>query len=311
MTIRTKRQAKFAGALAGLFALLALTSCGGAASDSGAAAMPVAQHVAILVLENSKFTDIVGSPNMPYINSLIRQGGLATRYYANHHPSLPNYFVMTTGTSPTTTDSSPVFTEDNVVRELEIHGKSWRVYAENLPQQGYLGPDVDPFYFRSFDAFTYFSDVQPPSALNMNIVNYEQLAADLQAGQLPNYLFIIPDTEHNGHSCPGGGYDCGVGPKLASADAWLRENLPQLLESSQFQQSGLLLITTDEARMDDTDGGGRVATVIVGTGVKRGYAGTGLYDHRSLLSLSLKALGITTIPNDAGAANQMNEFFEK
>jgi acid phosphatase len=262
------------------------------------------------VLENSNYTDIVGSPNAPYINGLIAQGGLATQYYANTHPSIGNYFVMTTGEVYTNNDGfNGVLSIDNVVRELQAASKSWKVYAQSLPQQGYLGGDVYP-YFRHHNPIAYFSDVQPPSQLNLNIVNFNQLATDLAGDNLPAYSFIVPDAEHDAHDCPGGGSDCDVGVRVAAADAWLSANLSQLLANAQFQQSGILVITTDESRNDDTNRGGRVATVLVGTGVKVGYQGTGTYDHRSLLGLSMTALGVTVIPNGAGSARQMTEFFQ-
>ena len=87
-----------------------------------AASIPQVQHFAIVVLENSDYSDIVGSPNAPYINSLIAQGGLAGNYYANVHPSIGNYFVMTTGVAYSIDDNfSGIVPIDNVVREL--HGR--------------------------------------------------------------------------------------------------------------------------------------------------------------------------------------------
>jgi phosphatidylinositol-3-phosphatase len=283
---------------------------GSGGSGGGSSGIVKVQHVAIVVLENCNYSDIVGSANAPYINSLIAQGGVATQYYANVHPSIGNYFIMTTGEAYSTDDNfDGAVPVDNVVREFQAASKSWKVYAQSLPQQGYLGGDVYP-YLRRHNPISYFSDVQPPSQLNMNIVNFSQLAIDLPAGQLPAYSFIVPDAEHDAHDCPGGGSDCDVGTRVAAADAWLSANLPQLLTNSQFQQSGLLVLTTDESRNDNNHGGGRVATVLVGTGVKVGYQGTVLYDHRSLLGLSMKALGLTTIPNGAGNAPQMTEFFQ-
>ena len=262
------------------------------------------------MLENLNYTDIVGSSNAPYINGLIAQGGLATQYYANTHPSIGNYFVMTTGEIYTNDDGfNGVLSIDNVVRELQAASKSWKVYAQSLPQQGYLGGDVYP-YLRHHNPITYFSDVQPPSQLNLNIVNFNQLATDLANGQLPAYSFIAPDAEHDAHDCPGGGSDCDVGVRVAAADTWLSTSLPQLLTNTQFKQSGILVITTDESRNDDTNGGGRVATVLIGTGVKAGYQGTVTYDHRSLLGLSMTGLGVSAIPNGAGSAPQMTEFFQ-
>ncbi|MGB7554258.1 MAG: alkaline phosphatase family protein, partial [Candidatus Korobacteraceae bacterium] len=283
---------------------------GGTGGGGGGPSIPQVQHFAIVVLENSDYSDIVGSPNAPYINSLIAQGSLAGNYYANVHPSIGNYFVMTTGIPYSIDDNfSGIVPIDNVVRELVAAAKSWKVYAQSLPSQGYLGGDVYP-YLRRHNPISYFSDVQPPSQLNMNIVDFSQLSSDLASGQLPAYMFIVPDAEHDAHDCPGGGSSCDIGTRVAAADSWLSNNLPQLLSNPQFQQSGILVVTTDESRDDISHGGGKVATVIVGTGVKPGYVGSVMYDHRSLLGLSMTALGVTTIPNDAGAANQMTEFFQ-
>jgi phosphatidylinositol-3-phosphatase len=268
------------------------------------------QHFAVVVLENLNYSDVVGSPNAPYINSLIAQGGLATQYYANTHPSIGNYFVMTTGEIITNDDGyDGVVSIDNVVRETQAASTSWKVYAQSLPSQGYLGGDVYP-YLHHHNPISYFSDVQSPSQLNLNIVNFSQITTDLANGQLPAYSFIVPDAEHDAHDCPGGGQNCDVGTRLAAADAWLSQNIPQLLSNPAFQQSGILVITTDESRNDNNHGGGQIATVLVGTGVKAGYQGTGLYDHQSLLGLSMTAVGVSTIPNGAGSANQMTEFFQ-
>lgn len=285
---------------------------GGSGGTGGSGpSIPAVQHFAIVVLENLDYSDVVGSSSAPYINSLIAQGGLATQYYANTHPSIGNYFTMTTGEIITNDDNyTGVVTIDNVVRELQAASKSWKVYAQSLPSQGYLGGDVYP-YLHHHNPISYFSDVQPPSQLNLNIVNFSQLASDLANGQFPAYSFIVPDAQHDAHDCPGQMNDnCDVSVRVAAADTWLSQNIPQLLTNPQFQQSGILVITTDESRDDNRNGGGMVATVVVGTSVKAGYQGTGMYDHRSLLGLSMTALGVSTIPNGAGSANQMTEFFE-
>ena len=271
--------------------------------------IPQVQHVVIVVLENLDYSDIVGSPNAPYINSLIPQGGLATNYYADVHPSIGNYFIMTTGVAYSTDDNfNGIVPIDNVVREFQVGSISWKVYAQSLPSQGYLGGDVYP-YLRRHNPISYFSDLQPPSQLNLNIVNFTQFQADILGGQLPAYSFVVPDAEHDAHDCPGGGQNCTVGAKVAAADAWLATNISPLLANPAFQQSGLLILTTDESRTDNTNGGGHVATVLLGTHVKPGYQGNGLYQHESLLGLSMSAVGDSHIPNGAGSAPQMTEFF--
>src|SRR6202048_2014192 len=54
-------------------------------------------HVFIVVEENVGYSDVIGSSSMPYFNGLANKYGLATNYYANLHPSIPNYFEMTVG----------------------------------------------------------------------------------------------------------------------------------------------------------------------------------------------------------------------
>ena len=48
-------------------------------------------------MENKGYDSIVGSPNAPYLNSLINAYGFADNYYAITHPSLPNYYAMAGG----------------------------------------------------------------------------------------------------------------------------------------------------------------------------------------------------------------------
>jgi phosphatidylinositol-3-phosphatase len=295
---------------------LAFYSCGGVAgnvgngSGGGSATVPQVQHVAVLVLENTNYSDVIGSANMPYLNSLLTQGALAAQYYANSHPSIPNYFMMTTGQAITNNDSfNDVVSTDNVVRELQASGKSWKMYAESIPAQGYLGGDQFP-YLRDHNPFSYFSDVQQSPGQTANIAPFTQLGADLSSGALPNYSFILPNAINDAHSCPDGQDDCPQGQRLQTADQWLKTNIAPLLGNAAFQQSGLLIITFDESADDFSNGGGRVATVLLGTHVRPGYVGnTTNYDHRSLLSLMMKALGVPNIPNGADAAPQMTEFF--
>jgi len=57
--------------------------------------LPQFGHVTIVLLENTDYSSSVGS--MPYLDSLVAKYGLATNYYADTHPSIGNYFTLTTG----------------------------------------------------------------------------------------------------------------------------------------------------------------------------------------------------------------------
>ena len=68
--------------------------------NSGAvvpAGQPTFDHVVLLVEENHSYSDVIGNSSMPYFNSLASQYGVAAQYFANAHPSIPNYMVLTTG----------------------------------------------------------------------------------------------------------------------------------------------------------------------------------------------------------------------
>jgi hypothetical protein len=295
---------------------ITFSGCRGIAGDVGnssggtSAAIPQVQHVALVVLENIDYADVIGSSNAPYLNSLVAQGSLATKYFANSHPSIPNYFMMTTGLPITNDDGfNGVVSDDNVVRQMTAASKSWRVYAESIPANGYLGGDQG-LYLRHHNPFSYFSDVQQSSTQASNLAGFSQFGTDIAAATLPNYSFIVPNSQDDAHDCPDGTTTCSVAVRLQHADRWLQTNIGPLIGNASFQQSGLLIIVFDESADDLINGGGHVAAVLVGTHVKAGFAGTNSYDHRSLLSLTLKALGVTNIPNGADAAPQMTEFFQ-
>ena len=304
----------------GLFTLVFALGCGGipgnglsgnAGTGTTPSTVPVVQRVAIITLENANYTDVIGTQNMPYLNSLIPKGALVPHYYANTHPSLPNYFILTTGMALTNDDGfNQTVTTDNAARSLTAASKTWKVYAESIPSAGYLGGD-NGFYLQHHNPFVYFSDVKQSTTLASNIVPFTQLPTDLKASTLPNYLFIVPNASDDAHSCLDGTVtSCSQSSRLQRADTWLQTNIAPLLANPAFAQSGLLIITFDESADEITNGGGHVVTLLLGTHVKSGYAGTiQQYDHRSLLSLTLNAVSVTNVPNSADSAPQMNEFF--
>jgi acid phosphatase len=259
-------------------------------------------HVFIVVEENANFGDVIANPALPYLNGLANQYGLAANYFANAHPSIPNYFELTTGQILTFIDAStphsfPVSSE-NVVRDLLAAGKSWKSYAEDIPSVGYTGDDTGRYAVRH-NPLAYFTDVQNDTHQVQNLVPFSQFASDLNAAKLPDYSFIVPNLCNDAHDC-----------SLGTSDAWLKTNIDPLNQSPQFQKDGLLIIVFDEAdTLDLTSGGGHVAAIIVSPLAKRGYKSIAFYQHQSVLRLTLEGLGVTKLPGDAATAPAMWEFF--
>jgi len=278
--------------------------CGGASQRTAPPpnqppGVPQFSHVVLLVEENHDYSEVVGNSDMPYLNSLITQYGLATQYYANVHPSIGNYFMLSTGQVVTTDDAfSGMVDVDNIVRELTAQGKSWKSYAESLPSDGYVGGDSYP-YAKRHNPFAYLKDVINSSSRSQTMVGISEFNADVSNGTLPNFSFVAPNLLDDAHDGP-----------LQLADEWLRLNIDPLISSASFRNDGLLIIVFDEAGGDDSSkGGGRVPAIIISSKAKQGYQSTTVYQHQSTLRLIMQALGVTTYPGAAANAPEMGEFF--
>jgi phospholipase C len=271
-----------------------------AVSAGTGATIPASSHVFLLVEENHSYSNVVGNSSMPYLNSLAKKYGLATQYYANTHPSIGNYFMLTTGQIITNNDSlcnTLPHAQDNIVRHLLTAGKTWKAYAESLPASGYTGCGAYP-YAKKHDPFAYFSDVANSSE-KYNLVPFTKFASDLSGHTLPNFSFIVPNLLHDAHD-----------GSLSTADSWLKTNIAPLINSATFQKDGILVIVFDESlNSDKQHGGGHVAAIVIGPKVKPGYKSTILYQHQNTLKTMMKALGLTSFPGAAGSAPGMADFF--
>lgn len=285
---------------------IAAVSAGFACKSSGAdsttpppsGALPRFGHEVIVVEENHDYAQALDSTQMPYLHSLIVQGGLATQYYANTHPSIGNYFMLTTGQIITNSDGySKTVSDDNIVRQILAAGKTWKAYAEDLPSVGFTG-QTSGNYARKHNPLSFFSDVVDDSAQVRRLVPFTQFVADLAGDSLPDYAFVAPNLCNDAHDC-----------NLKTADAWLQTNIAPFLASATFQQDGLLIIVFDEAGIDDTHGGGRIVWVVVSPKAKPGYTSSALYQHENTLRLMAEGLGLTSFPGAADTASNMSEFF--
>jgi acid phosphatase len=237
---------------------------------------------------------------MPYLNTLATQYALATQYYADTHPSIGNYFMLTTGQILTNDDSyMGTVTADNIVRHLVSAGKTWKSYAEDLPSVGYTGGNTAG-YLEHHNPFSYFSDVRSNSTQAQNLVPFTQFQSDLNNGKLPSFSFVVPNVNNDAHD-----------GTLSAADNWLQVNIAPVLSSSQFQKSGLLIVVFDEGEATDTShGGGQVALVVAGPSAKTNFQSSTLYQHENLLNLIANYMGIDGNLGSAANAKPMTEFLK-
>lgn len=285
-------------------------------AGTSVAQVPRSKHVYVVAEENHSYEHMVGSPYMPYFNSLIAKGGLATQFYADMHGSLENYLILASGQYLTrNNETTTVFTVDNIERHLLNHGMTFKSYAESLPSAGFTGL-YSGYYVKRHAPLPYFGEMAHSSLIKDHL-STNVLATDIANSNLPNFGFITPNLLHDIHNCPNGLNTC-----LQTADNWLKTHIAPLLARPEFRAGGdgLLIVWADEADLStdnrcsatvSTGCGGHIPVILIGPRVKAGYKSTKTYHHSSVLRTILEMMGTTTgFPAKANTAPDMREFFK-
>jgi Phosphoesterase family len=317
-----------------VFAIITAVCLGSAALSQ----VPAAQHVVLVIDENSSFSDVIA--NMPWLVGQGYANGYATHYESDNGGSLLDYLWLASGSCesaanctlppgthdfncngndcyyPGTTTSDPI-TDDNIFRELNNRGIPWKVYAQSYEAAGgtVTTPDNNngTSYYRRHNGATWYSDVLSNVAGSANkVVDLSQLTTDLAADNLPRFMIIVPDGNHDAHDCPLGMSTCTEAQQLAAADAFLHGTLDAILSTPDFQPggTGLILVTFDECGGGTNQGcGAAVYTALIGPQVTPHTVSSLPYKHENALRTILDSLDITTYPGAAARAADMWDFF--
>jgi hypothetical protein len=250
-------------------------------------------------MENKDFTQVIGAPEAPYINSVAGRYGIALDYHAITHPSLPNYLALLGGSTfdirSNCTDCH--VDEPNLVSRLEEAGISWKAYIEGYPSRCFTGA-LAGGYVKKHNPFVYFDDIVDDPARCAKLVSFTELDRDLNGGSLPRFVWITPDLCHDMH-------DCGV----AEGDGFLKGLIPRLLPT--LEPNGVLFLTWDESSIESGNDGGRVATIVAGPKVPRGFRSKLRYSHYSLLHTIEESWGLPSVVRSRCACTlSMRAFFE-
>ena len=272
----------------------------GTTTGAASSGLPRFTHVYVIVLENEAYGSLVGSSDAPYLNSLIASYGLATSYDGVAHPSQPNYLALFSGsTQGVTDDGQHNISAANLADQLDAHGKTWRVYAQDYPGGCFTGAtrsgSVDATgspgtYARKHNPAISFTDIATNPgrcAQILDLSQFDPAAADFE--------LIVPNTCNDMHSCP-----------VSTGDAFLKAFLPRIISSTAFAGS-VLFITTDEGTTN-TGGGGQVATIVASPMVQAGFRSSTPYDHYSLLRTIEDSWGLGCLGQACSTTN-MAAFF--
>jgi hypothetical protein len=244
-------------------------------------AVPAPDRVVVVIEENHSYEDIIGNPDMPYINSLAQQGASFTGAYGLFHPSQPNYLALFSGSNQEVLDNLQYdfFGVPNLASQLIAAGKTFVGYAEDLPE---VGSTIwtSGKYDRRHNPWVDFDNVPPESNRP-----FSDFPADYSS--LPTVSFVVPNEDHNSHD-----------GSLADADQWLQTNLDGYAQWAKTHNS-LLIVTWDEGQLFPPFSQ-RIATIFYGANVQPGAFSAGI-THYNILRTIEDFYGLTPLANAADA----------
>ena len=267
----------------------------GTFATGGTSGIPVFDHIVMVIEENHGYTQIVGSPNAPYINTLIAAGALFTDSHGGPdvlHPSFPNYMQLFSGaTQGTTKDDcpppgSPYFTA-NMASSLIAAGKTFKGFAESFPaSHTACGPS--PYAGRHVP-WVWWSNVAANLAVDFS--TFPTTSGGYAA--LPTVSLVVPDLSHDMHSF-GSLTDVQT---IQMGDAWLSAHIDGYYQWAKTNNS-LLIVQFDEDNFTTAD---RVPTVFAGAHVKHGLYAEHI-THYNVLRTIMDAYGAARPGGSAAAA---------
>jgi hypothetical protein len=230
--------------------------------------------------------------------------------------------------------------------QLAAKHMPWRAYVEGMgegPGGESSGPDgncghpalgaADPSsaatppagqaYATWRNPFVYFSALTGAPSCEAEDVGIDKLSADLATpNRTPSFAYIVPDRCHDANPTP-----CAPGTPagLPGAEPFLQRVVPEIMASKAYKESGLLVITVDQApstgQFADSssccgqpqfpnlppstsglgpEGGGQVGALLLSPFIKQGVSQEP-YNHFSLLRtiedfFGLSHLGYAALP---------------
>lgn len=231
-------------------------------------------HTVVLVLENKAFSQIVGSPLCPYINSLLADANTATltQSYGLTHPSQPNYLHLFSGSAQgVITNNLPTglpFTTPNLGAALLQAGLTFAGYSEDLPATGYTG-EISGAYARKHSPWINWQGTSTngiPAALNKPFTDFPTNYATL-----PAVSFVIPNQDNDMHNG-------SLEDALGKCDAWVQQNLNPYIQWCKNHNS-LFILHFDE---DDNSHNNQILTSLTGEFIIAGNYSQPLTHHNVL-----------------------------
>jgi hypothetical protein len=289
------------GAVASLVSVLGLTSLASTSATGSTSSSITAPHIMTIMLENTDYSQFVGSPQTPFLNEISHEYANFTQAYGWTYPSLPNYLELLSGSDWGTAGNDCDITDPGcsdfagptLVNQLANAGLTWNAYYQG-DASGCDQSDGSGNYPYWHNAFRYFADF---STLCSNISNFSDLNSNLNSSHAADFQWVVPDLVNSG----------GDNGTMQSGDSWLNGELPQIMNSTWYRQGGQIVILYDTGYNDrsSTPGfeGGQIPMVVVSAHTEgMGSVATPINTAGVLRSIE-QAYGLSYLGDAANTAN--------
>jgi hypothetical protein len=291
-------------------------SCGPSRYCETATGVPAFGRVFVIVLDDQPLSAIKGSASAPYLNKLMATYAYGTNYTTADHPSLPNYFDLTSGNpqanlcdcQPGTTSTCTALNcsvllgactcplaVSHLGDDLDVAGIPWREYAESMGAP--CNVDGGALFAANHVPFLYYDDVSTNAGrCQQRVRDFADFAGDLAgtSGPLIRFSLISPNLCNDMHSL------C-TGDAVKQGDVWLAAQVPLLLATPGFAPGGsdVLFIVGDE--LPAAQGSGPMPFIVVSP-LAKAMPTAGAYNHYSLLATIEDGLGLPRLGNAEASA---------
>ena len=254
-------------------------------------------HVVWIWMENHTYDEIVGSASAPFANQLIGECGLATKYHAITHPSLPNYLAATSGGTQGVADDGDPSRHPLRAASIFERAASAASFEEDMPGRCALAnAGVYAVRHNPEAYFVRARELCRKHDLPLGTTAAGPLAHALDTSSLPDFSLVTPNLCDDTH-------DCGV----AVGDAWLRRWVTRLAGSRLYRQGSLVLfVTWDEGNSASN----HIPAIVVSPATAPGTTSDVPYTHYSLLRTTEELLGIPDLLGHAASARSMRSAFQ-
>ena len=240
-------------------------------------------------MENHSFDQIIGSSDVPLINQLAQQHGLAANFYAESHPSLPNYIAMTSGSTQGISDDDPPSDHPldvpSIFSLLSAGGS--RSLQESMPSNC-AKADAGEYAVRHNPQAYYVNLGSDCTTYNVPLSDPPDVSA--------RFTFVTPNLIHDMHD-----------GSVADGDSWLSTFVPKVLASPEYAAgSTVVFLTWDE---DNLISGNHIPTLVIAPSVAPGTTVSARLDHYAMLRATQEMLGITPLLGAAATAADMRTPF--